>query len=349
VTVTLIATDVDGPDDIAATWYRLDGGPIQQYVGPFEVTGQGPTGLGGHWIVFWSEDLAGNVEPFVVGVNGIGVGIDETPPVITARRTAPNSNGWNRTRVIVQFDCSDSLSGIATFTPGPAAVFILTEGQNQSVTGSCVDFAGHSATLTVEDINIDRTPPTIAMTRSPGPNVNGWNNQPVVVAFECLDSLSGLAGGSPPPVTLSMQGAHQSATATCVDLAGNSKAATASEINIDTTPPVITLAAAIATLWPPNGKLVADQLFGTIADALSGVDVNTLSFHVIDEYGSVQPTGPIVLTPDGRFSFTVMLEASRFGSDRDGRRYEVVVTANDRAGNTSSSLATVLVPHDQRP
>src|SRR5207244_12207101 len=82
------------------------------------------------------------------------------------------------------------------------------------------------------------------------------NNSAVTVSFLCAGSLSGLAAGSPPgPATVSMQGAGQSVSRTCQDLAGNTSAATVNGINIDTTPPTI----GITT--PANGATyTANQL-----------------------------------------------------------------------------------------
>jgi hypothetical protein len=57
VTVTLIATDIDGPADIAATSYRLDGGPVVAYTAPFTISS-----IGTHTIVFGSVDHALNAE-----------------------------------------------------------------------------------------------------------------------------------------------------------------------------------------------------------------------------------------------------------------------------------------------
>ena len=37
------------------------------------------------------------------------------------------------------------------------------------------------------------------------------------------------------------------------------------------------------------------------------------------------------------------------GSDLDGRRYEIIVSASDKAGNGASASTFVVVPHDQRP
>jgi len=113
------------------------------------------------------------------------------------------------------------------------------------------------------------------------------------------------------------------------------------------TPPVVKVLVSRSTLWPPNGNMVPVVVGGSITDALSGVNPSTASFAVVDEYGQIQPTGPVTLHAGGTFSFTVMLQASRNGNDTDGRHYIINVTAEDYAGNTGSASAVVNVPHDQ--
>ena len=115
----------------------------------------------------------------------------------------------------------------------------------------------------------------------------------------------------------------------------------------DTTPPVITLSATPKVLWPPNGKMVPVTFSITITDTGSGVNVHSAAYAVKDEYGEVQPTGAITLGPGGNYSFTVLLQASRRGSDLDGRRYTINVRARDNAGNSGSKARAVTVPHDQ--
>src|SRR6185295_17310493 len=101
-----------------------------------------------------------------------------------------------------------------------------------------------------------------------------------------------------------------------------------------------------ATL-PRNGKTMPVVVSGSVADGESGVLAGSPSFQVVDEYGTVQPSGPVSVAPNGSYSFTVMLEASRLGNDQDGRRYEIVVTASNNAGLSASATAVVTVPHDQ--
>jgi hypothetical protein len=116
---------------------------------------------------------------------------------------------------------------------------------------------------------------------------------------------------------------------------------------VDTTPPTITIAATPTTLGPPNGKMVPVTVSGTIVDTGSGVNASTAAYSVLDEYGMVQPSGNIALGPGGSYSFTVLLQASRSGSDKNGRTFTITVSANDNAGNLGSASTVVTVNHDQ--
>jgi len=114
----------------------------------------------------------------------------------------------------------------------------------------------------------------------------------------------------------------------------------------DSTGPIIT-ATAPGTLWPPDGKTVPVQIRGRIADAGSGVNRSSARFAVTDEYGSVHPSGAITVNADGSFTVNVPLVADRHGADADGRKYTVVVSARDNAGNEANATVVVIVPHDQ--
>jgi hypothetical protein len=113
----------------------------------------------------------------------------------------------------------------------------------------------------------------------------------------------------------------------------------------DADPPVITVATATPELWPPDGGMVNVTFTGTATDAGSGI--SSVTFEVIDEYGRVQPAGSVTLAQDGTFSVTVRLEAQRNGTDKDGRRYEFVVTATNNRGNVASKSALTFVVHDR--
>lgn len=116
---------------------------------------------------------------------------------------------------------------------------------------------------------------------------------------------------------------------------------------VDTTPPALSVSARPSRLWPPNGKMVSVTVSGTITDNSSGVDPTTATFSVADEYGHVQPSGPVSLGSGGSYLFTISLQASRRGNDTDGRQYTITVSAEDLAGNPGSASTVVTVPHDQ--
>ncbi|MBI3644268.1 hypothetical protein HY229_09250, partial [Candidatus Acetothermia bacterium] len=170
------------------------------------------------------KDQAGNVVTASMSIKA-----DVTKPVITAVASpTANANGWNDTAVIVSFQCTDALSGIATNTSS-GNVTLSTEGAGQTATsqGSCSDLAGNVANpVSITGINIDMTAPVITLSRSPLPNANGWNNSNVTVSFSCSDSgatQSGLDQNSVSATTLSSEGANQTASSTgsCWDRAGN--------------------------------------------------------------------------------------------------------------------------------
>jgi hypothetical protein len=117
----------------------------------------------------------------------------------------------------------------------------------------------------VSGINIDKTAPSIVASRSSAPNAAGWHNAPVTVSFACSDALSGVASCSA-PVVLGSSGADQSASGTAVDNADNTASASASDIDIDMTPPVVSLVG--------GGTYTIDQTVSvtcSATDALSGI------------------------------------------------------------------------------
>jgi hypothetical protein len=292
---------------------------------------------------FFATDFAANVEP----AQTLTIKLDKTPPSITGSRApAANANGWSNTDVTASFTCADALSGLAPGSP-PANTLMSTEGANQQVSGACQDLAGNTASATVSGINIDKTPPTIAPSRTPAANSNGWNNTNVNVSFACTDALSGLAAGSPPvPTVLSGEGTNQQVSGTCFDLAGNSASAAVSGINIDTTPPALSgLLAAGCTLWPPDHKFVTVATISAV-DLLSGL----ASFNVTGTSNEPQNANDpdIIITGTGLGPRTIQLRADRLGTGT-GRVYTLTTAATDAAGNVVVTTSNCTVPHGQAP
>ena len=117
----------------------------------------------------------------------------------------------------------------------------------------------------------------------------------------------------------------------------------------DSTPPTISISTSRTILWPPTGNLAPVRVKGRIMDERggSGIKAGTAAYAVTDEYGQVQPAGPIELQSDGSYAFVVLLQAARHGTDLDGREYIITVVAQDHAGNTGVATTSVTVPHDK--
>ena len=87
--------------------------------------------------------------------------------------------------------------------------------------------------------------------------------------------------------------------------------------------------------------MIPVTISGAITDIGAGVDASTAAYTVTDEYGQVQPSGPIILGSAGKYSLTVWLQASRNGDDKDGRKYTITVSARDN-DNQLGSASTVV-------
>ncbi len=209
-------------------------------------------------------DNAGNSASATVS----GINIDKTAPVITPTVSGTSgNNGWYTSDVTVSFTCSDNLSGVVA-CPDPVT---LGEGENQSVSKTIEDLAGNSASVTVEDIDIDKTAPTISAAPTTPPNDNGWYKTNVTIHFTCEDALSGVAS-CPADITLgAIEGNNLGASGTAYDKAGNSASASVSGIKIDKTAPTASASASPgpnANGW--NNTDVTVSFSGS--DSLSGID-----------------------------------------------------------------------------
>lgn len=143
-------------DDVTIDWTATDGlSGIDPSTEPAAstITGEGAALTASTWVA----DKAGHRTT----ASSPSVRIDRTPPAISgAPTTAPNSAGWYRSSVTVDFSCSDALSGVVTC--GPQAV-LADDGVDQSASGDAVDAAGNAASTRVGGIRIDsRAPATDA-------------------------------------------------------------------------------------------------------------------------------------------------------------------------------------------
>lgn len=197
------------------------------------------------------------------------IDIDKTPPAISlSRAPEANAHGWNNTDVVASYTAADSLSGLSADS-APAGSYTFTEEGGELIHAFTVtDAAGNSATATIDQVRIDKTPPNVSAAPDRSPNARGWYNADVQVIPQAADALSGLEA-APAPRTLG-EGAGQSVTFTARDLAGNSADTTVSGINVDETAPVISATRSPqANSYGWNNTDVLSSY--TAADALSGL------------------------------------------------------------------------------
>jgi hypothetical protein len=197
----------------------------------------------------------------------------------------------------------------------------------------------------VTDATTDNTPPVIVPHITGTLGNNGWYLSNVTVSWSVTDLESGIASSTGCGTTnLTANTAGTILTCMAINGAGlpNSVSVT---IKIDKTSPLISgMPDPGCTLWPPNHKLVQVATV-TAADALSGLSPG--SFKVTGTSNEPDPSqASIVITPDGSGGFVVQLQADRLDNG-NGRVYTVTATANDLAGNTATTTATCMVPHDQ--
>jgi glycosidase len=293
----------------------------------------------------------------------------DTQESSTAANTYAYARVLNGTAAVIAMN-NGSVSNTASipvsslFSDGTQLQDALT-GTNYSVSGGNVSITLAALTgvlLLPPPVNVDLAPPVASTTTIPSANGNGWiNTSPVTVNLGATDSGSGVeqlrywinsgpvtvAAGGTASTQISGNGTN-SVGLRALDNAGNISGLVTLGVNIDLTAPGVSVSVHPSLLWPTNGKMVAVTVSGSITDALSGVDSNTAAFSVVDEYGLVQPSGPVSLGAGGSYSFPVSLQASRLNSDKDGRQYTIKVSAQDLAGNAGSATTIVTVLHDQK-
>ena len=114
---------------------------------------------------------------------------------------------------------------------------------------------------------------------------------------------------------------------------------------VDGSPPTITVGANPPGLTKSSNPLtlISVTISGKVTDLLSGVNIATGTFAVTDEYGKIQPSGPVTIYPDGTYSFVVRLSPVRDPKDKDGRKYTVTVNAKDNLNHQGTGTVNVIV------
>jgi predicted extracellular nuclease len=117
------------------------------------------------------------------------VGVDTGGPTLTVTRTP--ASGWAR-QVVLDVTCG------ADAVDCPADRTLTTEGADQSVTFVAHDAAGNATSVTVGDLDVDRTAPAIAWTGNAGTYTV---DQTIAITCTATDPLSGIVTASCPSVS----------------------------------------------------------------------------------------------------------------------------------------------------
>jgi len=282
---------------------------------------------------------------------------DHTPPTTVATLSpAPNAAGWNNRNVTVALTAQDEPGGSGikeihyavrgaqvgggTVTGASTSLTISAEGTT-TVTYFAVDNAGNQETAKTAMVRIDMTPPTVTFgSPSPAPNAAGWNNTDVSIPFTTADTLSGVAGTSPPsPVALTAEGTAVTATITAVDEAGNAATFTSPAVKIDKTPPTVACVPVTHRRHDDDDDDDGKGLFRVSAsDTLSQVATITLGGVSLGQGEVVQ------IRSTKRSGIRVVGDTD--DDDRDDPRFrrfkvgrgEAVIQATDFAGNVGTAV-----------
>lgn len=298
------------------------------------------------------NDRAGNSAEFT----SPAVNLDFTAPATLAGVSGVGGNPeWYPGPVTVGLNASDNLSGVAGsfyIVDGGAvqtyaAPFSISSDGVHTVEYWSVDVADNTETHQTKTVRIDSTAPVTQAAVSGTSGTNGWYRSTVQVSLSASDSLSGvnnsyyrIDGGAiqtyAGPFGVSANGVH-AVEYWSVDNAGSTEPTRSLSIEIDTVAPAVTATANPSTANKSN-RPVTVTISGSVTDATSGAGPATYS--VLDEYGVTQPSGALTLQPNGNYSFTLSLPATRYGWDKDGHLYTITVHGFDQAGNSRTATTT---------
>ena len=299
VTVTLSATD-SGGSGLDATYYQIDGGPLQTYAPDNQPLLTSPTQV----LSYWSTDVAGNAED----PQSFQAQIDGTPPITTA---SASPAGWTDGEVTVTLSATDSGgSGLdATYykvgQDGQVKSYdapIVLSGQGEpTVYYWSTDLAGNSETPGSIQAHIDTTAPVTTASPSPA----GWTDGSVTVTLSATDSggsgldatyyqidggpLQTYAPDNQPLLTSPTQVLSYWST----DVAGNAEDPQSFQAQIDGTPPITTASASPAG-WT-DGEVTV-----TLSATDSGGSGLDATYYKVGQDGQVKSyDAPIVLSGQG--------------------------------------------------
>lgn len=207
---------------------------------------------------------------------------------------APVSPGAGIPTGSVSFTVGGVSAGSAQLSSGVASLTGSNVG-NQQVTAA---YSGDGSFLASNGHRV-LGPTVVAQVSSAHPKHNGWYRSAVTVSFTCTATTAPLSNGCPGPVTRSHNGAGQSVQRTVTADDGGTTTVTVSPINIDQTPPSLTV------------RRVGNTVRCRAHDSLSGGATCTVVRHATTSNGVTNVSWKAVATDRagnrtvkrGRFSY----------------------------------------------
>ena len=249
----------------------------------------------GVFVSYDCTDSNGNHTPGSFGP----INIDKTPPLITVSATAggqPYTGGSTTETVVVIFTCSDP-GGSGVVAPTIRQEF-TSSAPGQIAQGTCTDLAGNMTSTNFGPIDIvSSSPPQISATyRVAGASYTpgAWTRGPVTVTFNCVAGTGLSVAGVTPPVSVSAEGANQFVNGVCTDSAGNQAQVAAGPINVDRTPPAISLQSRT-----PGNAAGWNNTNVTITWLCSDLSGNTTVSRTVTSEGANQPVSATCTDPAG--------------------------------------------------
>lgn len=262
---------------------------------------------------------------------------------ITVVATATDNVGVSN----VEFYIDGALAGNDVTSPYefPWDISSLTPGSAHTLFARAYDGAGNSTQTPLQTINIglpDVTPPSVQFIY---PTAGNTITQNATISVQASDDvgvsqvefyIDGELVGTDPSqpytydwdITGYPNNSVHTLFARAYDAAGNAgntAVITVTVINVDDTPPVVTI------LYPTSGsQFTAGDTVSVVADVQDNVGVERVEFYIDGELKSTVTAAP----------YQFAWDTSAYG---DGRSHSIYVKGYDAAGNSNASLITVVV------
>jgi len=335
--------------------------------------------IGSHTLNVWVTDKEGGVSsvqniPFNV--------VDAISPSLTL---TPSTTAWTNGNVSIAVNATDNIGVTQIQTPagwinGGSTTY--TVGSNGTYTFVAKDGAGNTTTRSITINNIDKTPPTLTLTRS-----TSWAKQITINAtgsdtggsgvVSITKPDGGVVSGNTASYTVSTNGTYSFSVR---DGAGNVSTQSITVSTIDTIAPVLNLAtdtnlitnqsvkitatasdsqSGIANITLPNGQVVSG------GSATYSVTSNgTYSFNATDNVGNITTTS---ITVSNIVTINTISGIDRIEYKLDGATIQdwttypgsltitnegitsITVRAIDKAGNYSDTASSIVKLDRSKP